>query len=247
MCGRFALTLPPDALRRLFGFVELPNLAPRFNIAPTQPIAIVRAERRHEGGVARHWAHVRWGFLPGFVKDPKGFPLLFNARAEGVEGKASFRNAVRRRRCLVPADGFYEWHRVGSGRGAKGQPYLCRRRDGTAMGLAGLWETWTGPNGEEMETACILTTAANAASATIHPRLPAMIEPADFAAWLDPDESATDAALSLLGPPPDDALEFTPVSERVNKVDNDGPDLQQREVVVPDEPSDAVPAQPSLF
>ena len=153
MCGRFALTLPPEALRRLFGFVELPNLAPRFNIAPTQPIAIIRAARGDsDGSVARHWAHVRWGFLPGFVKDAKGFPLLFNARAEGVEDKASFRNAARRRRCLVPADGFYEWHRVGSGRSVPSQPYLCRRADGMAMGLAGLWETWVGPNGEEVDT-----------------------------------------------------------------------------------------------
>lgn len=248
MCGRFALTLPPDALRQLFGFVEQPNLAPRFNIAPTQPIAIVRSVRgREDEGAVRHWSLVRWGLLPGFVKEPKGFPLLFNARAEGVEDKASFRNAVRRRRCLVPADGFYEWHRDGSGRSGKGQPYLCRRADDTTMGLAGLWETWIGPNGEEVDTACILTTAANAVSAAIHPRLPAIIEPADFAAWLDPDEHATADAIALLQPTRDDTLLFTPVSDRVNKVDNDGPDVQRPEMVGSVERPRDTPEQPSLF
>ena len=110
MCGRFAITLPPEAVRAFFAYVEQPNFPPRYNIAPTQPIPIVFA-RAHTGGAERHFLLVRWGFLPGFVKEPKTFPLLINARADGIEQKASFRAALLRRRCLVIADGFYEWKR----------------------------------------------------------------------------------------------------------------------------------------
>ena len=225
MCGRFALTLPPDALRKLFGYEEQPNFPARFNIAPTQPIAIVRATRG-DTKPARHLALARWAFMPGFVKDPKGFSLVFNARSEGLREKASFRNALHRRRCLVPADAFYEWHRTGTGRTARSQAYLCRRADGATMGLAGLWETWMGPNGEEVDTACIVTTGANGVSAAIHPRLPVVVEERDFARWLDPDEWATDAAATLLRPPENDILTFVPVSEAVNKVDNDDARVQ---------------------
>src|ERR1700722_3233201 len=139
MCGRFALTLPPEAMRRLFAYEEQPNFPPRYNIAPAQPIATVRAERS-EAGITRHFGLARWAFLPGFVKDPKDFPFVFNARAEGILEKASFRNAIRRRRCLVPADCFYEWRRAGQG--ARPQPYMFWRADGVTMALAGLWETW---------------------------------------------------------------------------------------------------------
>ncbi len=224
MCGRFAITLPPAAMRSLFAYAEQPNFPPRFNIAPTQPIPIVRAARE-ECGIVRHFALARWAFLPSFVKDPKGFPVLFNARCEGLADKASFRNALRRRRCLVPADAFYEWHRTGSGKAARSQAYLCRRADGETMGLAGLWETWMGPNGEEVDTACIVTTEANAVSGAIHPRLPVVIERADWAAWLHPDDEAAEEAAALLRTPGDDVLAFVPVSDAVGKVDNDGSEL----------------------
>ena len=226
MCGRFAITLPPDAMRRLFAYSDQPNFPSRRNIAPTQPIPIIRAERR-DGLVGRRFQLARWAFLPSFAKDPKTFPLLFNARAEGLEFKPSFRNALRRRRCLVPADAFYEWHRTGSGKTARIQPYICRRTDGVTIGLAGLWETWMGPNGEEVDTACIVTTDANDTSAAIHPRLPVVIEQAQFSTWLNPDETATDAALTLLRPPVNDVLTFTPISDAVNKVDNDHPSIQE--------------------
>ena len=226
MCGRFAITLPPEAMRRLFAYEEQPNFPPRYNIAPTQPIPIVRAESR-EGVVRRHFALARWAFLPGFVKDPKTFPLLFNARAEGLAEKASFRNALRRRRCLVPADAFYEWHRSGSGKSGASQPYLCRRADGAPIALAGLWETWHGPNGEEVDTACIITTGANGVSVAIHPRLPVIIEPMDLTTWLDPDESRADKAAALLRPSENNVLEFLPVSDAVNKVANDDPTLMR--------------------
>ena len=111
MCGRYAITLPPEAMRAFFRYVEQPNFPPRYNIAPTQPVPIVRRERDPQGGAARHFVLVRWGFLPGFVKDPKDFPLVINSRAETVAEKASFRNALKRRRCIFIADAFYEWRR----------------------------------------------------------------------------------------------------------------------------------------
>ena len=225
MCGRFAITMPPDAMRLLFGYGEHPSFPPRYNIAPTQPIPIVRAERK-AGSVVRRFTLVRWGFIPTFVKDPKGFPLLFNARCEGIDGRASFRNASRRRRCLVPANAFYEWRRAGREGTARAQPYLVRRVDGAPMALAGLWETWHGPGGEEVDTACIITTGANGVSAAIHPRLPALIEPKSFATWLDPDETRTDAALALLKPAGNDVLTFVAVGDAVNKVANDDRSVQ---------------------
>ena len=247
MCGRFALTLPPEAMRRLFAYEEQPNFPPRFNIAPTQPIAIVRAAR-HDNGVTRHFGLARWAFLPSFVKDPKVFPLLFNARAEGLDQKASFKNALRRRRCLIPADTFYEWHRVGSGKSATSQAYRCDRVEGGTMALAGLWETWMGPNGEEVDTACIVTTGGNGVSIAIHPRLPAIIEAADFAIWLSPDERDTDQAAALLRPASEELLRFVPIGDGVNKVANDGPAiLQPTGAPLAMKPMPPVEHQPSLF
>src|SRR5512139_2899603 len=128
MCGRYALTSAPDAVRALFNYVETPNFPPRYNIAPTQPILIVTAARGPEGGPPiRHSVLARWGFLPGFVKDPRDFPLIFNAQVETVCEKASFRNAMKRRRCLIPADSYYEWLKLGTGRKIERRPYLFRR------------------------------------------------------------------------------------------------------------------------
>ena len=139
MCGRYAITLPPEAIRALFGYLEQPNFPPRYNIAPTQPIPDRDRTRAHRSDSERHFLLVRWGFLPGFVKDPKEFPLIINARAETLAEKPSFRAAFKRRRCLVIADGFYEWRRAAPGvaKGPK-QPYLIRRVDGAPMGFAGL-------------------------------------------------------------------------------------------------------------
>src|SRR5262245_56364130 len=144
MCGRYAITTAPEAIRRLFGYPEQPNFPPRYNVAPTQPVPIVRVV---EG--KRAFALVRWGLIPGWVKDPRTFSLVINARGESVLDKPAFRNAMKRRRCLFPADGFYEWRSEGGAR----RPYYVRAKDGQPLAFAGLWETWTGPNGEEMETA----------------------------------------------------------------------------------------------
>lgn len=227
MCGRYAITLPPDAIRAVFGYVEQPNFPPRYNIAPTQPVPLVRAARHDDGVARRHFVLARWGFLPGFVKDPKDFPLLINARAETLAEKPSFRNAFRRRRCLLPADAYYEWRRepAARGRGAK-RPFLFRRRDGATMGFAGLYETWAGPNGEEVETVCIVTTTANGAVAAIHDRMPAILEPRDFGAWLDPDVDDPARVAHLLRPVADDVLAFHEIGPAVGSVANDDAGIQ---------------------
>ena len=165
MCARYVITSPAAAVRALFAYDELPNFPPRYNVAPTQPIPIVRLL---DG--KRSYALVRWGFLPAWVKDPRTFSLLINARGESVLHKPAFRNAMRRRRCLIPADGFYEWSD-----GAPRQPYFVRPKAGGPIAFAGLWETWTGPNGEEVDTAAIVTTPANRSLAAIHDRMPVIV------------------------------------------------------------------------
>jgi putative SOS response-associated peptidase YedK len=212
MCGRFTIKSTPGQLRRLLGFVERPNFSPRYNIAPIQPIPIVRVENG-----ARHFTLARWGLTPSWVKDPKKFALLINARAEGITEKPPFRAAIRRRRCFIPADGFYEWRREGKLK----RPYFIRARGGEPMAFAGIWETWIDTGGGEIDTAAIVTCAANAALAPIHERMPAVIPPEAFDRWLHPDETNVKHACALLKPAPDDYLEAYEVSTRVNKVAND--------------------------
>ena len=217
MCGRFAITSPPEAVRAFFHYAENPNFPPRYNIAPTQPIPIVAAHRE-----TRHFQLARWGFLPGFVKDVQKFPLLINARAETVAEKPSFRAALRRRRCLIPADCWYEWRK--NGRGPK-TPFLLRRAGGGLMAFAGLWETYVDPSGGEIDTACIITTMANGATVAIHDRMPAVIAPDDFDAWLDPDETRP-PPLNLLRPAEDESIAFFAISPLVNRASNDRPEIQ---------------------
>ena len=227
MCGRIAVTLPPEAVRSWFGYPEHPNFPPRMNIAPTQPVPVVRCDREAGGGLGRHFRLMRWGFLPAFVKDPKDYPLVINARAETAAEKASFRNALRRRRCVFIADAFYEWRRPpGPRRKGGATPFLIRRRDRAPLALAGLWEDWIGPNGEELETACVLTTHANGLMSALHDRMPVVIEKPDLDCWLDVSDERDDRALALLHPADDDVLEFFEVGPAVNSVANDGPELQ---------------------
>ena len=212
MCGRYVITSPPAAVRALFGYPEQPNFPARYNVAPTQPIPIVRL---HEG--KRHFVLMRWGLIPSWVKDPKAFSLLINARSDSVLDKPAFRNAMRRRRCLIPADGFYEWSEA-SGRK---QPYFVHPRSGGPFGFAGLWETWTGPNGEELDTAAIVTTTANRALSSLHGRMPVILPPEAFDLWLDCAQVDAQTAAALLVPSPDDLLEAYAVSAAVNRVAND--------------------------
>lgn len=227
MCGRYAITLPPQAVREFFGYAEQPNFPPRYNIAPTQPVPIVRLERAAQGGFERRFQLVRWGFLPGFVEDPKTFPLIFNARAESALDKPSFRAAMKRRRCLFIADAFYEWRREpGKGRARKSRPFLFRRVDGAPMGLAGLFETWSGADGSEVDTACILTTSANGAVVAVHDRMPAIVERDCFDSWLSCEDVDAEAAWRLLRPAENDVLEFFEIGSDVNRAANDGPEIQ---------------------
>ncbi len=213
MCGRYLLITSPDEIETLFGYLDGEPFPPRYNIAPTQPIAIIR----HVHG-ARRFALVRWGLVPRWVKDPGDFPLLVNARDDTLTERPAFRDAVRYRRCLVPASGFYEWTSEAGGR----QPYWVRPRDGRPVAFAGLWETWMNAEGSEIDSACIITTAANATVAPIHDRMPAVIDPADFTTWL---EGSLEEALALLKPAAEDKFEAVPVNRRVNSVRDDGPSL----------------------
>jgi putative SOS response-associated peptidase YedK len=221
MCGRYAITLPPDAMRAMFGYRQQPNFPPRYNIAPTQPVPVVRA---HEG--ERQFILMRWGFIPGWVKDLKSFPLIINIRAESAAEKPSFRAALTRRRCLMPADGFYEWHRLNVGRQSENRAYLFRRPDRGLFAFAALWETWHSPDGSEIDTVALVNGPANGLMSAIHERCPVIVDPADHDAWLDPNAEAKHVA-PLLRPPPDDLLEMVRIGSAVNKVANDGPEVQE--------------------
>jgi putative SOS response-associated peptidase YedK len=216
MCGRFVMTSAPAAIRDAFGYADQPNFPARYNIAPTQPVPVVIVDNG-----ARRFRLMRWGFLPSWVKDPRKFTLLINARSETVLDKPAFRNAIRRRRCLVPSDGYYEWKTAGACK----QPYLIHPQGGGPIGFAGLWETWVGPNGEELDTIAIVTAAARGGMAELHDRVPVTIAPQDYTRWLDCAEVDAESAAALLRPPPDGAFVWYPVSTAVNRVANDNPQL----------------------
>jgi putative SOS response-associated peptidase YedK len=231
MCGRFVITSPPDALRQIFGYVEQPNFPPRFNISPTQPIPVVILERG-----ARRFRLMRWGLIPGWVNDPRRFALLINARAETVRDKPAFKNAIKRRRCLIPADGYYEWQTSKQGN----RPCFVHRRDGSPIGLAGLAETWMGPNGEELDTVAIVTAPASADLAVLHSRVPVAIGTSDFDRWLDCSANDVDAVMPLVRGPDEGEFVWHEVSTRVNRVTNDDAQLtlpitaQEREAERPE-------------
>ena len=212
MCGRYLITSAPEAIRALLRYFEQPNFPPRYNVAPTQPVPIVRLNAG-----ARSFALVRWGLIPPWVKDPRGFTLLINARGETVNEKPAFHNAMRRRRCLFPADGFYEWRADGERR----RPFFIRPRNGGPIAFAGLWETWMGPDGEEVETACIVTTTANRTLAPIHDRMPVVIAPEAFDLWLDTANVDAATAAALIMPAPDNLFEAYEISTAVNRTAND--------------------------
>ncbi len=215
MCGRLTLAATPDEVRRLFGYEDQPNFPPRFNIAPTQPLAIVAIV---EG--RRRFLLVRWGLIPSWAKNPADLPLMINARAETVAEKPSFRGSIRHHRMLVPTTGFYEWRQSKDGTGQK-QPYFIRPAATTLMAFAGIWETFLGADGSEIDTAAILTVPANGLMRQVHDRMPAIVHPKDFDRWLDCRNTSVAEALALIPPVPDDFLEVFPVSTRVNKVTND--------------------------
>jgi putative SOS response-associated peptidase YedK len=217
MCGRFLLTAPPDAVGRQFDLAITDNFPARYNIAPTQPIATIR-----QGEGARHYALARWGFIPSWAKkdwhDRLGGKPLINARAETILEKPTFRAAFRRRRCLVPADGFYEWR---TEEGAR-QPYLIRPAAGGLIAFAAVWETAHDPDGGEIDTAAILTTAAGPDIFALHNREPVVIAPEDHARWLEADETEAEDALGLARAQGQGFWTFHAVSKEVNNARNEG-------------------------
>jgi len=216
LCGRYSLTTAPEALRRLFEFTNLPNLAPRYNIAPTQQTPVVRPASDSEG---RELVMLRWGLIPAWAKDASFGARTINARADTVASKPSFRDAFAARRCLVPADGFYEW-RTEDGRK---QPFRIGMKGGAPFAFAGLWERWTPPEGgETIESVTIITTDANDKLRPIHGRMPVILDPADYGAWLDRAPEGAEAE-RMLGPYPAEPMAFYRVGTRVNNVRNDDP------------------------
>jgi putative SOS response-associated peptidase YedK len=216
MCGRFALATPEHVLAELFRLLKLPPLAPRYNIAPTQPVAVVRGT---PAGGGREMAFCRWGLVPAWAKDPAVGARMVNARAEGVAEKPSFRGPMRSKRCLIPADGFYEWARAGR----RKQPHFIRMRDGGPFAFAGLWEAWPAPDGSSMETCAILTTTPNERVAPIHDRMPVILDRADHDRWLSRNALVSEL-LTLLRPCPAGAMTSHPVGLQVNNPRHDGPD-----------------------
>jgi len=212
MCGRYSLTTPVESLRRLFEFPELPNLAPRYNVAPTQEAPVVR---RGDDGDS-HLALLRWGLIPSWAKDRTIASRLINARAETVATTNAFRAAFKSRRCLVLADGFYEWRTEGDRR----QPHRIVRADGGAFAMAGLWESWRDKAGDTvLESFTIITTEANALVKTIHARMPVILDAHDHAAWLG--SPAIEERRALLRPCPPEMLHAYRVGPRVNSPRND--------------------------
>ena len=218
MCSRYSLTSPHEAVRAYFRYANDEPFPPRYNIAPTQPVAIVRISTKGE----RELALVRWGLIPSWVKDPREFTTILNARAEGVIEKPSFRSAMKYRRCLVPADGYYEW----TGPQGDKRPYLIRLKKGGPMAMAGLWEHWMGADGSEMESMAIITTSANRALAHIHDRMPVVLQPELFDTWLDCKSVPPKDAVLFLQPSAPALLEAVAVSKAVNNPRNEGPEVQ---------------------
>ncbi|PYQ46899.1 MAG: hypothetical protein DMF78_25150, partial [Acidobacteria bacterium] len=224
---------PPEDWVDAFGLDDAPDVPARYNIAPTQDVIAVHADR----GGRRRARLLRWGLVPSWAEDPKAGNRLINARAESVATRAAFRESFQKRRCLVPAGGFYEWKRFGTLR----EPWLVRLKGGATFAFGGVWDRWSarGP-GAEIQSCALITTAANALVAPIHGRMPVLIDRAAYDLWLDP--GATEADLRpLMAPFPPDAMEAFPVSPRVNRTDVDEPDLSRPVEPTPD------PGQMRLF
>ena len=219
MCSRYSLTSPHEAVRQLFGHVNEVVYPPRYNIAPTQPVVIVRLGHT----LQREIALVRWGLIPGWVKDPRTFATILNARTETVLEKPSFKAALRHKRCLVPADGFYEF----VGAPGKKRPMLISAAAGGPIALAAIHEYWLGAEGSEMETMAILTVAANTRVSSVHDRMPAIIPPEHFERWLDVKTVDSKEAHAMLLPAPDDLLNIREVDPKLNNPRNEGPELQR--------------------
>jgi putative SOS response-associated peptidase YedK len=216
MCGRYTLRTPIDVLAEGFEIQEYPSsITPNYNVAPTQEVAgLVEEEEK------RKLEMFHWGLIPSWAKDPAIGNKMINARAETVSEKPSFRSAFKKRRCLILADGFYEWQKTDDGK----QPYYIKMEDDSPFAFAGLWEFWD-KYGEEIRSGTIITTDANDLMNEIHHRMPVILHPEDYGLWLDPDFDEKEALTALLKPYPSDAMEAYPVSRRVNKPANNEPSV----------------------
>ena len=219
MCGRFAQKSDPKRLAKKFGVAEAPAAEARYNVAPTQEVLCVR-----EGGDGREMTFFQWGLVPSWAKDPGMGARLINARSETVAEKPAFREAFKRRRCIVPADGFYEWQRAGG----RKQPYFFRMSDGEPFGFAGLWDRWEGEGGRVINSCTILTTEVNEVVRSVHDRMPVILHPEDYDLWLGDDVRQRDLIAGLLRPYPAGEMTSHPVSPAVNSPRNQGESLIER-------------------
>jgi putative SOS response-associated peptidase YedK len=216
MCGRFTLRAPADRVKREFRLEEVSSVEARYNIAPTQSVLAVRQTDDEREAVM-----LKWGLIPSWAKDAAIGSKLINARSETVGEKPSFREAFKRRRCIIPADGFYEWQRTGG----RKQPYFFRLKDDRLFGFAGLWEKWRTPEGEGLETCSILTTEANEALSMVHDRMPVILRPDDYELWLADDAGKQDLRKELLRPYPASEMTAYPVSAAINSPQHQGEEL----------------------
>jgi putative SOS response-associated peptidase YedK len=216
MCGRFTLSAPAKVVAELFELVEEPALTPRYNIAPTQPAPVVLWNRELK---RRQFDLLHWGLIPVWADDPSIGSRMINARAETVGMKPAFRSAFRHRRCLIVADGFYEWQKLQRGK----QPFYIRMENGGPFALAGLWERWEGADGTIIDSCTILTTEPNEVLRPLHNRMPVVLHSNDHGRWLDAEIQEADSLKPLLCPYSGEKMTAHPVSTRVNNPANDGP------------------------
>jgi putative SOS response-associated peptidase YedK len=222
MCGCFLASKSLDELRRWFKTTNaLPNFAPSYNVAPTNSIPVVRLNPKTR---ERSLDLLHWGLIPHWSKDRSGAFKMINARAEGIDTKPSFRDAFERRRCIVPADGFYEWKKTGTGK----QPYLIRMKRGEVFGFAGLWENWKDERGEWLRSTTIITTQPNELCAPIHDRMPVILDPDDYARWLGEEDASQEELNAMLRPAPAELMEVFPVGAAVGNVKNNSASLARR-------------------
>jgi putative SOS response-associated peptidase YedK len=218
MCGRFTLTVDPAELQDRFGEYDFPKkFAPRFNIAPTQPVLAIPNDGKNKADF------FVWGLIPSWSKDPAIGARLINARGETVAEKPSFRGALKYKRCLILADGFYEW-KVQPGTKIK-TPYFIHMKDRKPFAFAGLWDEWNSPDGSQIKTCAIITTEPNELMSKLHNRMPVILDPKDYAGWLDASPQTPEKLLPLIRPFPAENMSAYPVSTLVNKPENDRPEL----------------------
>jgi putative SOS response-associated peptidase YedK len=235
VCGRFALTISPTALAKLFELDEVPEFEPRYNIAPSQAVSAIIQGRQE---AQRLLKQMRWGLIPFWAKDISIGMKLINARSETAAAKPAFRDAFSHKRCLIPASGFYEWQKQGKQK----QPYFIRLSEEEAFAMAGLWQRWEGKDGQVIESCNILTTRANKLVKPIHDRMPVILPAAHHQAWLDTTTTASESLQDLLVPYPAETMTAHPVGKQVNRPAHDSPDC-----IAPVNLEDGTPAPPDLF